>query len=80
VVSDLPGVREPIAPGETGWYVDDPESVPSVVAALRRVLADRSRLPAMKAACRAVAVDRYSVRAMCEGYWNVFTDLLSRRR
>jgi glycosyltransferase involved in cell wall biosynthesis len=76
LVSNLPGVREPITPGQTGWYVDDPENVQSVIAALRGVLADRARLPEMKRACRAVAVERYSLRAMCEGYWNVFTDLL----
>ena len=75
VVSNLPGVREPITPGQTGWYVDDPEDVQSVVAALRGVLADRGRLAEMKQACRAVAVERYSLQAMCEGYWNVFTDL-----
>ena len=44
VVSDLPGVREPIDAETTGWYVADPESVESVVAALRRVLADRDQL------------------------------------
>jgi len=76
VVSDLPGVREPITQGRTGWYVDDPENVQSVVASLRRVLADRERLPEMKRACRAVAVERYSLQAMCEGYWKVFTRLL----
>jgi glycosyltransferase involved in cell wall biosynthesis len=75
VVSDLPGVREPITPGETGWYVDDPEDVASVAAALRRVLADRPRLAAMRRACRAVAVERYSLQAMCEGYWRVFAGL-----
>ncbi|HSC29234.1 MAG TPA: glycosyltransferase [Vicinamibacterales bacterium] len=76
VVSNLPGVREPITPGQTGWYVDDPEDVRSVVACLRRVLADRGRLPDMKQACRALAVQRYSQQAMCESYWNVFTDLV----
>jgi hypothetical protein len=30
----------------------------------------------MRQTCRAVAVERYSLQAMCEGYWNVFTDLL----
>jgi glycosyltransferase involved in cell wall biosynthesis len=79
VVSNLPGVREPITPGQTGWYVDDPEDVQSVVATLRDVLAQRNRLAEMKHACRAVAVERYSVRTMCEGYWNVFTDLLKGR-
>ncbi len=76
LVSDLPGVREPITPGRTGWHVSDPEDLTSVVRALRGVLADRDRLAEMKQTCRAVAVERYSLRAMCEGYWNVFTDLL----
>ena len=75
VVSDLPGVREPIDAGATGWYVEDPESVESVVAALRRVVADRDRLPEMRRASRAVAVERYSLEAMCEGYWKVFASL-----
>lgn len=78
-VSNLPGVREPITPGQTGWYVDDPENVGSVVAALRRVLADRARLPDMRRACRTVAEERYSLRAMCEGYWDVFSGLLRAR-
>jgi glycosyltransferase involved in cell wall biosynthesis len=79
VVSNLPGVREPITPGQTGWYVDDPEDMQSVVATLRGVLADRGRLAEMKQACRARAVERYSLQAMCEGYWTVFTDLLQAR-
>ena len=76
VVSNLPGVREPITPGQTGWHVDDPEDLQSVLRALRGVLADRERLPEMRQACRAVAVERYSLQAMCDGYWNVFTGLL----
>ena len=79
VVSNLPGVREPVTPGQTGWYVDDPENLESVVTALRGVVADRPRLAAMKRTCRAVAVERYSVRAMCESYWNVFTHLVEAR-
>jgi glycosyltransferase involved in cell wall biosynthesis len=76
LVSNLPGVREPIDPGRTGWYVDDPEDVQSVIAALRDVLAARARLQEMREACRATAVERYSLQAMCEQYWTVFTDLL----
>jgi glycosyltransferase involved in cell wall biosynthesis len=79
VVSNLPGVREPITPGQTGWYVEDPEDVRSVVATLRGVLADRGRLAEMQRACRAVAVERYSLQAMCNGYWTVFTGLLKAR-
>jgi glycosyltransferase involved in cell wall biosynthesis len=79
VVSDLPGVREPIDAGVTGWYVADPESVDSVVATLRCVLADRERLPEMRRDCRAVAEERYSLETMCENYWQVFTDLAGAR-
>lgn len=79
VVSDLPGVREPIDAGVTGWYVDRPEDVDSVVAALHRVLADRERLPEMRRACRAVAEERYTDDAMCESYWTVFTSLAGAR-
>lgn len=79
VVSDLPGVREPVDLGKTGWYVSDPESVDSVVATLRQVLAERARLPEMRRNCRAVAEQRYSLEAMCEGYWKVFVDQLRTR-
>lgn len=76
LVSDLPGVREPVDAGVTGWHVGDPERVDSVVEALRRVLADRERLPEMRRASRAVAEQRYSYEAMCEAYWRVFTDMM----
>lgn len=79
VVSDIPGVREPIDRGVTGWYVPDPESVDSVVATLRQVLAERHRLPEMRRACRSVAESRYSLEAMCEGYWSVFVQQLRTR-
>jgi glycosyltransferase involved in cell wall biosynthesis len=80
VVSNIPGVREPIAAGQTGWYVDDPENVESVVATLRTVLASRAALPGMKRACRKVAEEKYSIERMCERYWDVYADLLGRRR
>ncbi|HEX7781073.1 MAG TPA: glycosyltransferase [Vicinamibacterales bacterium] len=80
VVSDLPGVREPIDAGVTGWYVDRPDDVDSVTATLRRVIADRERLPEMRRACRRVAEERYSFEAMCESYWNVFSSLVGARR
>jgi glycosyltransferase involved in cell wall biosynthesis len=78
-VSNLPGVREPVTAGLTGWYVDDPEDVQSVTGALRRVLADRPRLAEMRRACRTVAEERYSLRSMCDSYWELFTDLLKDR-
>jgi len=78
VVSDLPGVREPIDHGITGWHVADPESVDSVTATLRSIVANRAQLPAMKRACRGVAVERYSLERMCDSYWRVFADLVRR--
>ena len=80
LVSDLPGVREPVDAGKTGWLVQDPESVDSVVAALRAVLADRPRLAEMRRTCRAVAESKYSLEAMCDGYWNLFTSLVKGTR
>jgi glycosyltransferase involved in cell wall biosynthesis len=80
VVSDLPGVREPIDPGVTGWLVDNPEDVESAVAALRQVIADRDRLPEMRRACRQVAEERYSYEAMCASYWKVFASLTGARQ
>jgi glycosyltransferase involved in cell wall biosynthesis len=79
VVSNRPGVREPIDPGRTGWWVDAPEDIESVVAALRAVLAGGSTLAQMKQACRAEAVERYSLHRMCESYWGVFADLVRAR-
>jgi glycosyltransferase involved in cell wall biosynthesis len=79
LVSDLPGVREPIDAGVTGWYVEHPERVESVIAALRQVIASRDRLPEMRRACRVVAEERYSLQAMCEAYWRVFTSLVGAR-
>ena len=79
VVSDLPGVREPVDPEQTGWLVPDPENVDSVTTTLRQVLAERDRLATMKQACRRVAVERYSLERMCESYWDVFTQLVPPR-
>jgi glycosyltransferase involved in cell wall biosynthesis len=79
LVSDIPGVREPVTPGRTGWYVTDPENVQSVVDALRTVLAARPALADMKRTCREVAVERYSLARMCESYWTLYAELLGRR-
>lgn len=72
IVSDLPGVREPITPGETGYLVSDPENVDSVVGVLRRVLQEREKLEQMKCAARRVAEERYSLGVMAEGYYRIY--------
>jgi len=79
VVSDVPGVREPILPGVTGYLVRNPENVEDVMNALRGLLADRHRLAQMKRAARLVSEEQYSLRAMAEGYWGVYQGVLDRR-
>jgi glycosyltransferase involved in cell wall biosynthesis len=80
VVSDLPGVREPVTAGETGFLVRDPERVEDVIVALRQLLDARDKLPAMRIAARKKAEQRYSLHSMTEGYWQVYRDVLARRR
>jgi glycosyltransferase involved in cell wall biosynthesis len=80
VVSDLPGVREPVTAGETGFLVRDPERVEDVIVALRKLLDAREKLPAMREAARRKAEERYSLKSMTEGYWKVYRDVLARRR
>lgn len=78
IVSDLPGVREPVVAGETGFLVPDPESVPAVVQTLERLLEQRDDLVRMRQAARHSAEEKYSVRAMAEGYWRVYERVLGR--
>ena len=79
VVSDLPGVREPVVPGETGLLVSNPEDVESVVAVLRQLLADREQLERMRHTARQVAEERFSLRVMAEAYYRVYQDVTGRR-
>jgi glycosyltransferase involved in cell wall biosynthesis len=79
IVSDLPGVREPITPGETGFLVPDPESVASVTATLRQLLAERDSLPEMRRAARRAAETRFSHQVMAEAYYRIYCEVLDRR-
>ena len=78
VVSDLPGVREPITPGETGYLVPDPESVASVTDVLRRLLAERDSLPEMRLAARHAAETRFSHQVMADAYYRIYCQVLNR--
>lgn len=79
IVSDLPGVREPVDAGETGFLVRNPESVEDVISVLRNVIRSQESLGRMKGAARRVAEERYSLQAMAEGYMRVYQDVLERR-
>ncbi len=79
VVSNLPGVREPITPAKPDGTWRIRKTCRAWLRRCDRCSRNRDRLPEMKQACRAVAVERYSLQAMCESYWNVFTDLVRAR-
>jgi glycosyltransferase involved in cell wall biosynthesis len=79
MVSDLPGVREPVEPGKTGYLVPNPESVEDVIAVLRRLLDSRAELEAMRTAARLATEERYSLDAMAQGYLRVYQRLLAAR-
>jgi glycosyltransferase involved in cell wall biosynthesis len=80
VVSDLPGVREPIDAGVTGYHVQNPEDVSDVARTLARLIADRARLDEMKRAARQVALERFSLDALANGYWSIYRRLAHQRR
>lgn len=80
VVSDLPGVREPVDPGKTGYLVPDPESVDSVIGVLRELARSRPTLDAMRPAARKATLELYSLKAMANGYLRVYEELLAGRR
>jgi glycosyltransferase involved in cell wall biosynthesis len=79
VVSDLPGVREPVVSGETGFLVADPKSVEDVARTLRQLIHAREHLEGMGEAARRTAEAQYSLAAMAEGYWDVYRAVLGRR-
>lgn len=78
VVSDLPGVREPVVSGETGFLVADPENDREVARTLRRLIHAREHLEQMGEAARRTAEAQYSLTAMAEGYWDVYRAVLGR--
>ncbi len=80
MVSDLPGVREPVDAGKTGYLVPNPESVEDVIMMLRRLQGARAELEAMRTAARLATEERYSLHAMAQGYLRVYQRLLASRR
>lgn len=60
ITTDLPGCREPVAPGRNGWLVP-PRDAPALAAAMIRTVAERTRLEHMAEAARRTAVERYDV-------------------
>ncbi len=80
LVSDLPGVREPVIPQQNGFLVANPRDVNEVAAALARLVLARSELERMRAPTRRIAEERYSVRAMADAYFGVYDRVLRGHR
>ena len=57
VAYDVPGLRDSVRDGETGWLVRDGEELADVVERAARELADPGRRAAVAAACRAWAAE-----------------------
>jgi len=57
VAYDVPGLRDSVRDGETGWLVRDGEELADVVERAARELADPGRREAVAAACRAWAAE-----------------------
>lgn len=67
VATDVGGIREQIASGETGWITPRAD-VDALAEALVRAFEDRARLERFAAAGRARAEQRFSVARMSEDY------------
>jgi glycosyltransferase involved in cell wall biosynthesis len=61
LVSDVPGCRHAVAPGQTGWIVP-PQSPEALATAMLEIVKSPARAVTMGTACRAVAEQRFSVR------------------
>ncbi|MDR3341943.1 MAG: glycosyltransferase [Treponema sp.] len=74
LVSNVPGNRDLVIPGENGYVFNDEQEA---AALLRQMLADRSKTHDMGMKSRDLVKSWYSVEKMGEGYRKIYTDLVS---
>jgi glycosyltransferase involved in cell wall biosynthesis len=78
IASDVGGLRNAIAPGETGWLVrPDPDAF---ARALLELAGDRERAHAMGQAGLAVFRERYTVEHMVDRYAALLSEVVRERR
>jgi glycosyltransferase involved in cell wall biosynthesis len=78
VATEVGGVPEVVAPGETGWLVP-PRDVPGLAAAISQLLADPQTRQAFGQAARRRVAREFSMAAMVRGYERVLEHLLAGR-
>ncbi len=71
---DVPGVREAVRDGETGYLVPD-RDVDALTDRVAKLLEDEALRLTMGQAARRLAVDQFDVRAIEEQYCQVYRDL-----
>jgi phosphatidylinositol alpha-1,6-mannosyltransferase len=76
IISDMPGVREVIAPGVEGLLVE-PLIPQDMVRRVEELLADPEKLRRMGAAARRRAEERYALPIVARSLLTVYEDLLA---
>ena len=77
VTTDMPGCRDALVPGETGWIVP-PRDVPALVRTLRRALSDRAELQRRGSAGVQLAARDFDKRKIVADHLAVYDRLLRR--
>jgi N,N'-diacetylbacillosaminyl-diphospho-undecaprenol alpha-1,3-N-acetylgalactosaminyltransferase len=77
VATDVPGCREAVVAGETGFLVP-PRSVDELVQAIRKLVEDPALRRRMGQAGRARAVQRFAIERIMAQYLDLYAELLRR--
>ena len=74
VAFDVPGVREAVRDGETGYLVPD-RDVDALHARVVQLLEDEEQRLSLGRAARQLAEEAFDIRAIQEQYWNIYREL-----
>ncbi|MBK1726386.1 glycosyltransferase family 4 protein [Halorhodospira neutriphila] len=75
VAFEVPGVRETVRDGETGYLVPD-RDVDALHSRVAELLGDADRRLAMGRAARQLAEEAFDIRAIQEQYWAIYQELV----
>ncbi|WP_440995028.1 glycosyltransferase family 4 protein [Arhodomonas sp. SL1] len=73
VAFDVPGVREAVRDGETGYLVPD-RNVDALHARVVQLLEDEEKRLTLGQAARQLAEEAFDIRAIQEQYWNIYRE------
>jgi len=74
VAFDVPGVRETVRDGETGYLVPD-RDVDALHSRVVQLLEDEAQRLALGRAARQLAEEAFDIRAIQEQYWDIYREL-----